>query len=144
MGIAVLLVVVVGLLTADVGQRALAVKRNLEQAQDQLTVLRTAVGQPDQDLPALYAPLPASTAAAVAETDSPVWSDYEHLPDARPSRAPCTPRPVGVVSITLGPESKKTVKAVFRGSASDSTTVEVSHTPKVRPVTVEISQATCR
>ena len=53
-------------------------------------------------------------------------------------------RPVGVVSITLGPEAKKTVKAVFRGSASDSRTVEVSHTPKVRAVTVEISQATCR
>jgi hypothetical protein len=53
-------------------------------------------------------------------------------------------RPVGVVSITLGPEAKRTVKAVFGGSASDSRTVEVSHTPKVRPVTVKISQATCR
>ncbi len=47
-------------------------------------------------------------------------------------------RPVGVVSINLGPESSKTVQAVFAGSRADNTEVTVSHTPKVRPVPVDI------
>lgn len=72
-------VLVVAALTAYVGQRALAAKSSLEQAQDQLQVLRTALGDPDQDLPELYGRLQASTTDAVAQTDNPVWSAYEHL-----------------------------------------------------------------
>jgi hypothetical protein len=53
-------------------------------------------------------------------------------------------RPVGTVSITLGPTAENTVTAVFLGSAEDSRTVSVSHTPKVRAVPVKISQAACR
>ena len=53
-------------------------------------------------------------------------------------------RPVGVVSITLGPTRQRTVTAVFTGTPQDSKTIGVSHTPKVRAVPVEISQATCR
>jgi len=53
-------------------------------------------------------------------------------------------RPVGTVSVTLGPAAEKTVTAVFTGSAGDSRTVSVSHTPKVRAVPVKISEAACR
>ncbi|HEU4547544.1 MAG TPA: DUF4012 domain-containing protein, partial [Microlunatus sp.] len=53
-------------------------------------------------------------------------------------------RPVGVVSITLGPTTQRTVTAVFTGTPQDSKTVGVSHTPKVRAVPVDINEATCR
>lgn len=79
-GIAVLIVVMVALLTAYVGQRALAAEQDLDRAKEQLRVLRSAVGDPDQDLPALYASLRTSTTSAVDETHHPVWSAYEHLP----------------------------------------------------------------
>ncbi|RIX26608.1 DUF4012 domain-containing protein [Amnibacterium setariae] len=52
-------------------------------------------------------------------------------------------RPVGVVSLNMGPASSMTVKAVFEGGTENSKTVEVSHTPKVRPVPVEITAAKC-
>ncbi len=52
-------------------------------------------------------------------------------------------RPVGVVSITLGPASSKTVTAEFVGHADDSPTVKVSHTPKVRAVPVTIAPTRC-
>lgn len=52
-------------------------------------------------------------------------------------------RPVGVVSINMGPASSVTVKAVFTGGTDNSKTVEVSHTPKVREVPVEITSAKC-
>jgi hypothetical protein len=65
--------------------------------------------------------------------------------DRRPAvRGTMYGRPVGVVSITLGPTEKRTVTAVFTGSADDSRTVTVSHTPKVRAVPVTISPAACR
>ena len=37
----------------------------------------------------------------------------------------------------------KAFKAVFTGGTDNSKTVEVSHTPKVRPVPVEITPAKC-
>jgi hypothetical protein len=52
-------------------------------------------------------------------------------------------RPVGSVSIKMGPSESVTVKAVFTGGTDNSKTVEVSHTPKVRPVPVEITPAKC-
>ncbi len=61
------------------------------------------------------------------------------VPDLRPAvRGTMYGRPVGVVSIKVGPTDSTTVTAKFVGSAEDSRTVEVSHTPKVRktPVTV--------
>ena len=53
-------------------------------------------------------------------------------------------RPVGVVSITLGPGRSTTVKAVFSGTAGDSPMVTVSRTPKVRETPVTVKPATCR
>ena len=52
-------------------------------------------------------------------------------------------RPVGSVSIKMGPSESVDVKAVFTGGTDNSRTVEVSHTPKVRPVPVEITAAKC-
>lgn len=75
-------VVVVAAPTAYVGQRALAAKSAVERAQDQLDTFRAALGDADQDLPALHQQLQASTGEAVAETDNPVWRLYEHLPVA--------------------------------------------------------------
>ena len=70
--------VVVGL-TAYVGQQALAAKRSLEQAQDQLQVFRSALGKADQNLPELYAPLQTSADDAARRTSGPIWSLYEHV-----------------------------------------------------------------
>ena len=52
-------------------------------------------------------------------------------------------RPVGVVSLNMGPASSMTVKAVFTGGTANSKTVAVSHTPKVRPVPVIFDTAKC-
>ncbi|MDQ1531256.1 MAG: hypothetical protein QOE37_1361, partial [Microbacteriaceae bacterium] len=52
-------------------------------------------------------------------------------------------RPVGVVSIKMGPLESVKVKAIFSGGKDVSSTVQVSHTPKVRPVPVTITQARC-
>lgn len=52
-------------------------------------------------------------------------------------------RPVGVVSITIPAASSVTVKGVFTGGTDNSTTVSVSHTPKVRAVPVELDTAKC-
>jgi hypothetical protein len=66
------------------------------------------------------------------------------VPDRRPAvKGIMYGRPVGVVSINLGPASSRTVQATFVGRAEDSRTVTVSHTPKVRPVPVRIAPATC-
>ena len=75
----VLGIVVVAGLTAYVGRQALAAKKSMEQAQDQLQVFRSALGKADQDLPALYAPLRASADEAAARTSGPVWTVYEHI-----------------------------------------------------------------
>lgn len=83
---ALIVVVIIGVvllgvaaLTYWVGQRALAAKASLEQAQDQLRTFQSALGKPDQDLPKLYEQLQASSSAAVAETDNPAWWAYEHI-----------------------------------------------------------------
>jgi hypothetical protein len=52
-------------------------------------------------------------------------------------------RPVGIVSIKMGPSESVTVKALFSGGTANSSTIEVSHTPKVRPVPVTLSQNPC-
>lgn len=83
---ALIIVVIIGVvllgvaaITYWVGQRALAAKASLEQAQDQLRTFQAALGKPDQDLPDLYAQLQASSSAAVAETDNPASYAYEHV-----------------------------------------------------------------
>jgi hypothetical protein len=85
--VAAVVIIVVGLLTGYVGYRALAAKQDLEQAQAQLSSLRVALGEKDQDLEALYAPLQASTTSAVEQTHDPVWSLYEHTPWLGPNLA---------------------------------------------------------
>ncbi len=80
----VILLIVLGILiaaglTAYVGRQALAAKKSMEQAQDQLQVFRSALGKADQDLPALYAPLRASADEAASKTGGPVWAAYEHV-----------------------------------------------------------------
>ncbi|WP_375399807.1 DUF4012 domain-containing protein [uncultured Amnibacterium sp.] len=52
-------------------------------------------------------------------------------------------RPVGIVSINMGPQQSRTVVAHFSGATDPSTTVAVSHTPKVRQVPVTITQNDC-
>jgi hypothetical protein len=52
-------------------------------------------------------------------------------------------RPVGSVSITMGPTQSVTVQARFSGATGASPVVEVSHTPKVRPVPVTITKTAC-
>ena len=52
-------------------------------------------------------------------------------------------RPVGVVSIKMGPGESVKVKGVFTGGTKNSSTIQVSHTPKVRAVPVDISTAKC-
>jgi hypothetical protein len=71
------------------------------------------------------------------------WSatgEYDHRPAVQGT---LFDRPVGVVSIKMGPEESVTVKGVFTGGKANSPTVEVSHTPKVRPVPVTVKQAKC-
>lgn len=66
------------------------------------------------------------------------------IADRRPAvQAEMYGRPVGVVSLNIDAGKAKTVKAVFTGGTTPSKTVEVSHTPKVREVPVEITPATC-
>ena len=78
--VAAVIVLVVLALGAVVGQRAFAAKASLERAQGQLQTFRSAVGQPDEDLPALYEQVRASTEDAVGQTRTPVWSLLEHVP----------------------------------------------------------------
>jgi len=66
------------------------------------------------------------------------------VPDLRPAvKGVMYSRPVGVVSLNLGPASSRTVTAEFVSRSDDSTNVEVSHTPKVRRVPVTITPSTC-
>lgn len=78
--VAAVIVLVVLALGAFVGQRAFAAKASLERAQGQLQTFRSAVGHPDQDLPALYEQMRASTEDAVGQTRTPAWSLLEHVP----------------------------------------------------------------
>ncbi|HVK34749.1 MAG TPA: DUF4012 domain-containing protein [Microlunatus sp.] len=77
---AAVIVLVVLALGAVVGQRAFAAKASLERAQGQLQTFRSAVAQPDQDLPALYEQVRASTEDAVGQSRTPAWSLLEHVP----------------------------------------------------------------
>jgi hypothetical protein len=52
-------------------------------------------------------------------------------------------RPVGTVSITIPMGKSVTVRGIFAGGTDPSTTVGVSHTPRVRAVPVKIGQVSC-
>ena len=52
-------------------------------------------------------------------------------------------RPVGVVSINMGPLQSRTVVAHFSGATEPSRTVAVSHTPRVRAVPVAVTAKDC-
>ncbi len=52
-------------------------------------------------------------------------------------------RPIGVVSLNIDAGASKRVRAVFTGGTAPSKTIAVSHTPKVRDVPLEVTQATC-
>ena len=73
-------------------------------------------------------------------TNSAATGEADHRPAVKGTMYD---RPVGVVSVNLGPASSKTVRAVFIGGTANSGTVQVSHTPKVRETPVEITAATC-
>jgi hypothetical protein len=104
----------------------------------------------------IYGPVGAALQSMSIDGKPVAWgTDIDYLKNTKPSATGAKStrpavqgtmygRPVGVVSITIGPDSSKTVKAVFSGSADDSKTVEVSHTPKVREVPVTIAAAPCR
>lgn len=71
-------------------------------------------------------------------------SDATGVDDRRPAvRGRLSDRPVGIVSIKMGPSESVTVKALFSGGTDTSPTVEVSHTPKVRPVPVTLARKSC-
>jgi hypothetical protein len=103
----------------------------------------------------LYGPVGAKLKAVYIDGKKVVWgtnlsyrvnTNYAATGEAdhRPAvKGTMYDRPVGVVSINLGPDSSKTVRAVFEGGTENSGTVEVSHTPKVREVPVDITSATC-
>jgi hypothetical protein len=52
-------------------------------------------------------------------------------------------RPVGEVSVTMAAGKSVTVSAVFSGGSGTSRRIAVSHTPKVHPVPVTVTKATC-
>jgi hypothetical protein len=52
-------------------------------------------------------------------------------------------RPVAIVSVKMGPEESRTVTARFLGGDDATTPIDVSHTPKVRPTPVSITEAPC-
>jgi hypothetical protein len=103
----------------------------------------------------LYGPVGATLKSVTIDGKKVVWGtnlSYEvNTKDTATGEADHRPavkgtmydRPVGVVSLNMGPASSKTVKAVFEGGTDTSTTVEVSHTPKVRPVQVAMIPTKC-
>ena len=103
----------------------------------------------------VYGPVGAKLKAVYVDGEKVVWgtnfsfkfnTNYNATGqlDHRPAvKGTMYDRPVGSVSLNMGPASSKTVKAVFTGGTDNSRTVEVSHTPKVRPVPVEITDAKC-
>ena len=104
----------------------------------------------------IYGPVGAKLKAVYIDGEKVTWGtsyDYKQNTnysatgeaDHRPAvKGNLYDRPVGIVSINMGPGESKTVKAVFTGGTGNSKTVQVSHTPKVRPVPVEITPATCK
>jgi hypothetical protein len=103
----------------------------------------------------VYGPVGAKLKAVYIDGQKVVWGtnfsykvntnyDATGQLDHRPAvKGTMYDRPVGSVSIKMGPSESVTVKAVFTGGTDNSKTVEVSHTPKVRPVPVEITPAKC-
>jgi hypothetical protein len=103
----------------------------------------------------VYGPVGAKLKSVTIDGEKVVWgTSYDYKvntnyratgeADHRPAvKGTMYDRPVGVVSIKMGPASSVTVKAVFTGGTDPSETVEVSHTPKVREVPVDITTAKC-
>lgn len=103
----------------------------------------------------VYGPVGATLKSASIDGQKVVWGtsfaptsntnpSATGVADHRPAvRGDMYGRPVGVVSVNLGPGESRTVKAVFTGGTGNSRTVQLSHTPKVRPVPVEMATATC-
>ena len=103
----------------------------------------------------LYGPVGAKLQSVTIDGEKVVWgTNYLYadntnysatgIADRRPAvKGQLYDRPVGQVSLNIDAGTSKTVKAVFTGGTAPSATVEVSHTPKVREVPVEIVKATC-
>jgi hypothetical protein len=103
----------------------------------------------------MYGPVGAKLKAVYIDGKKVVWGtnfsykvntnyDATGQLDHRPAvKGTMYDRPVGSVSLNMGPATSRTVKAVFEGGTDTSRTVEVSHTPKVRPVPVQIDSAKC-
>jgi hypothetical protein len=103
----------------------------------------------------LYGPVGSKLLSATIDGKRVVWGTDQDwplntVPDAtgldvrRPSvKGELYGRPVGTVSITLAPLQSVTVKATFSGGTTPSSTIAVSHTPKVRPVPVTVTKASC-
>lgn len=103
----------------------------------------------------LYGPVGAKLVAAYVDGKKVVWgtnfsyrvnTNYAATgeSDHRPAvKGNMYGRPVGVVSLNMGPASSMTVKAVFSGGTENNTTVQVSSTPKVRATPVTITDAAC-
>lgn len=103
----------------------------------------------------VYGPVGATLTAVTIDGKKVVWGNNVQYKlntkldatgelDHRPAvKGTMYDRPVGVVSLNMGPASSMTVKAVFTGGTDTSKTVEVSHTPKVREVPVTIDAAKC-
>lgn len=103
----------------------------------------------------VYGPVGAKLKSVTIDGEKVVWGtsltyevntkpDATGVADHRPAvKGTMYDRPVGVVSLNMGPASSKTVKAVFTGGTDVSSTVAVSHTPKVREVPVTLDTADC-
>jgi hypothetical protein len=70
--------------------------------------------------------------------------DATGLDDHRPAvRGTLGGRPVASISVKMGPLGHADVQAVFSGGTDPSSTLAVSHTPKVREVPVSIRRVPC-
>jgi hypothetical protein len=109
----------------------------------------------DRQWVVLYGPVGATLKAAWIDGERVIWGDNVKFPlntvwnatgyeDRRAAvKGHQQGRPVGIVSIKMGPSESVTVKALFSGGTGNSPTIQVSHTPKVRPVPVTLSQNPC-
>jgi hypothetical protein len=109
----------------------------------------------DRQWVVLYGPVGAKLLSASIDGEKVIWGDNVKFPlntvwnatgseDRRSAvKGHQQGRPVGIVSIKMGPSESVTVKALFSGGTANSSTVQVSHTPKVRPVPVTLSQNPC-
>ncbi|MGN6743169.1 MAG: DUF4012 domain-containing protein, partial [Amnibacterium sp.] len=103
----------------------------------------------------LYGPVGAKLVSASVDGTPVVWGtdidygkntvlDATGESDYRPAvRGTLFGRPVGIVSIKMGPGESVSVQAVFSGGTAPSSALQVSHTPKVRPVAVSIQRTAC-